>query len=227
MIAYLVTPFGPPQIAAIAKDFLPAMATLVAAWVGASLGASLTRDAAQEDERKRQIGAGARAMFTLWRQVNIVAQIQVDFIDDHRQNPAAVIALPPIDYPLDDIPRLDLDSLAFVLDLGNATLLENLVIAEQNFLHAIEVVRKRSTLHLEEVQPILEKIIPKGGPVTHAQLEQAMGPRLFSLLIDQTKRLIFRVDRSVIDLDKAALDMYTTLKKAFPEAKFPKPSEPS
>lgn len=219
-------PFGTPQLAAFAKDFLPAVATLIAAYAGAWYGASLVRDAAQDDERKRQIGAGARAMFTLWRQVNILAQIQMDFVDDYRDKPSAVISLPPIDYPLDEPPRIDLDSLAFFLDLGNAGILETLVIAEQNFLHAIDVVRTRSTLHLMEVQPILEKIIPNGGPVSHASLEQALGPRLFSQLIDQTKRLIFRVDRSIEDLDKVADELHTALKKGFPDAKFPQPSKP-
>ncbi|MBA5961379.1 hypothetical protein GIB64_28535 [Pseudomonas lactis] len=219
-------PFGTPQLAAFAKDFLPAVATLIAAYVGASYGATLVRDAAKEDERKRQIGAGARAMFTLWRQINIVAQIQMNFVDDYRDNPSVVISLPPIDYPLDELPRLDLDSLAFFLDLGNAEILEALVIAEQNFLHAIDVVRTRSTLHYVEVQPILEKIIPNGGTITHVSLEQALGPRLFSQLIDQTKRLIFRVDRSIEDLDKVADELYAALKKGFPNAKFPRPSKP-
>ena len=219
-------PFGTPQLAAFAKDFLPAVATLIAAYAGAWYGASLVRDAAQEDERKRQIGAGARAMFTLWRQINIVAQIQMDFVDDYRDNPSVVISLPPIDYPLDEPPRIDLDSLAFFLDLGDAEILEALVIAEQNFLHAIDVVRTRSTLHYVEVQPILEKIIPNGGTISHGSLEQALGPRLFSQLIDQTKRLIFRVDRSIEDLDKVADELYAALKKGFPNAKFPRPSKP-
>lgn len=43
-----------------------------------------------------------------------------------------------------------------------------------------------------------------GGTISHGSLEQARGPRLFSQLIDQTKRLIFRVDRSIEDLDKVA-----------------------
>ncbi|WP_460139650.1 hypothetical protein [Pseudomonas sp. S2_E01] len=224
--ASLSAPFGTPQLAAFAKDFLPAVATLIAAYAGAWYGAALVRDAAQEDERKRQIGAGARAMFTLWRQVNIVAQIQLDFVDDYRDNPSVVISLPPIDYPLDEPPRLDLDSLAFFLDLGDSGVLETLVIAEQNFLHALDVVRTRSALHLTQIQPILEKILPKGGPVSHASLEQALGPRLFSQLIDQTKRLIFRVDRSIEDLDKVADELYAALKKGFPDAKFPQPTKP-
>jgi hypothetical protein len=62
-------PFGTPQLVAFAKDFLPAAATLISAYAGVWFGASLTRAATQEEERKRRIAIGARAMFTLWRQV--------------------------------------------------------------------------------------------------------------------------------------------------------------
>ncbi|AIS15682.1 hypothetical protein JM49_29545 [Pseudomonas chlororaphis subsp. aurantiaca] len=217
-------PFGTPKIAGFVKDFLPAVATLIAAYVGAWYGASLVKDAALKDERKKNIGVGARTMFTLWRQVNMMAQIQIDFVDLYRNNPSAPIAMPPINYPLDEPARIDLDGLAFFLDLGNAKILEDLAIAEQNFLHAIDVIKKRSKLHLTEVQPVLEKIIPRGGPVSHAALEQALGPRLFSLPIDQTKSMIFRVDSAVVDLDKVTAELFNALKKEFPDSKFPQPS---
>jgi hypothetical protein len=219
-------PFGTPQLAAFAKDFLPAAATLISAYAGVWFGASLTRASAQEEERKRRIAIGARAMFTLWRQVNVVAQIQIDVVDVYRDNPSAPIAMPPINYPMDEAGRLNIDGLAFFLDVGNAQVLESLSIAEQRFLHAVDTIRRRSTLHLMEVQPILERVIPNGGPVSHAMLEKELGPRLFSMLIDQTRSLILKVDDAVASLDKAAAELYTALKKEFPDAKFPQPSQP-
>lgn len=158
-------PFGTPQLAAFAKDFLPAVATLIAAYAGAWYGATLVREAAQQDERKRNIGVGARTMFTLWRQVNLMAQIQVDGADVYRDNPAAPIAMPPVSLPMNEQARTDLNGLAFFLDLGNIKILEDLAIAEQNFLHALDVVKTRSALHLTEIQPILEKVIPNGGAI--------------------------------------------------------------
>lgn len=219
-------PLGTPQLAAFAKDFLPAAATLISAYAGVWFGASLTKAAAQDGETKRRISIGARAMFTLWRQVNVVAQIQIDVVDVHRGNPSAPLIMQPISYPMDETGRLDFDGLAFFLDLGDAAVLESLSIAEQRFLQAVEIIRRRSTLHLMEVQPILERIIPNGGPVPHATLEKELGPRLFSMLIDQTDALIFKVDEAVISLDKAADELYAALKREFPDAKFPRPSQP-
>ncbi|MFM9382456.1 hypothetical protein [Pseudomonas sp. UV AK001] len=224
--ACFTAPLGTPQLAAFAKDFLPAAATLIAAYAGVWFGASLTRAAALEEERKRRIGIGARAMFTLWRQVNVVAQIQIDYVNEYRDSPSAPIGLPPISYPMDETGRLNIDGLAFFLDLGNAQILETLSIAEQRFLDAIDTIKRRSTLHLVEVQPVLERIIPKGGPLPYAVLEAELGPRLFSLLIAQTRSLIVKVDDAVITLDKAATELYAALKKEFPDAKFPQPSLP-
>lgn len=109
--AALSSPFGTPEIAAFAKDFLPAAATLVSAYVGAWYGAALVKQSAKDDERKRNIGAGVRAMFTLWRQVNVVAQIQLDVVSKYRDNPAAPVVMPPVEYPLNDVARLNLDEL--------------------------------------------------------------------------------------------------------------------
>ncbi|HEK1481301.1 hypothetical protein I5Q65_20420 [Pseudomonas aeruginosa] len=223
--AALSSPFGTPEIAAFAKDFLPAAATLVSAYVGAWYGAALVKQSAKDDERKRNIGAGVRAMFTLWRQVNVVAQIQLDVVSKYRDNPAAPVVMPPVEYPLNDVARLNLDELAFLLDQGNSKVLEDLSIAEQRFVHAVETIRERSRLHLAEIQPVLERLIPKGGPIPHAELEAALGPRLFSLLIDKTRMLIYQVDDAVETLDSAASGLYMALKSMFPEVKFPAPSQ--
>ncbi|HSX64732.1 MAG TPA: hypothetical protein VLF15_08390 [Pseudoxanthomonas sp.] len=226
VVASFSAPFGTPQLAAFAKDFLPAVATLVAAYAGAWYGASLVKEAAKDEQRKRDVGAGARAMFVLWRQVNAVAQIQMDVVNKYRDNPSAPLVMPPVNYPLNDFARVNLDDLAFFLDLGNAKILEDLAIAELRFFHAIETIRERSRLHLMEIQPVLERIIPNGGPVSHAELQAALGPRLFSLLIDQTKRLILQVDDAVSTLDAVASDLHAALKVAFPDAKFPTQSQP-
>lgn len=224
VIAAFSAPFGTPQLAAFAKDFLPAVATLVAAYAGAWYGASLVKEMAKNDERKRNISAGARAMFLLWRQLNTAAQIQMDWVEKYRDNPSAPVVMPPINYPLADV-RINLDDLNFFIDLGNVEVLQNLAIAELRFLHAIEIVRERSRLHLVEIQPVLEKIIPNGGPVPHAELQAALGPRLFSILIDQTRLLFLRIDEAVTTLDAVSAELHAALKAAFPEAKFPTTSE--
>jgi hypothetical protein len=223
VVAAFSAPFGTPALAAFAKDFLPAVATLVAAYAGAWYGSTLKQEATTREQRIRKIGAGARALFTIWRQLNTIAQIQEDVIAKYRNYPPAPLAMPPITVHIDDAIRLDIDSLAFLLDHGKSELLANLCIAETRFVHAVDAIRRRSALHANEVQPKLENMIPEGRNLTPEELRGIVGVRLFSLLVDQTHEVIAKTDDAVETLEAVSADLHTVLKAIFPEGKFPLP----
>ncbi len=224
VVAAFSAPFGTLALADLAKDFLPAVATLVAAYAGAWYASTLKQEAASKEQRLRQIGTGARALFTMWRQLNTIAQIQEDVIDKYRNYPPAPLAMPPLTVQLDDSTRLDIDSLAFLLDHGKSELLANLCIAETRFVHAIDAIRRRSALHANEVQPKLENMLPEGRNLTPEELRGIVGARLFQLLIDQTREVIAKTDDAVETLEAVAANLHSTLKTVFPESKFPLPS---
>lgn len=214
-------PFGAPTLAALAKDYLPAVATLVAAFAGVWYASTLKQEAANKEQRLRQIGAGARTLFTLWRQLNTIAQYQEEVVDKFRNYPPAPLAMPPLAVPLDDSPRIDIDSLAFLLDHGHSALLANLCIAETRYLHAIDAIRRRSALHANEVQPKLEDMIPEGRNLTPEELRGIIGVRLFQLLRDQTREVIGRTDDAVTTIEAVSADLHETLKNVFPGSRFP------
>lgn len=224
MAAAFSAPFGTPTLAAFAKDFLPAVATLVAAYAGAWYATSLSRETASKEQQLRQVSAGARALFTLWRQLNTIAQIQEDVIDRYRNYPPAPLAMPPLTMPLDDSTRVDIDSLGFLLDHGKSELLANLCLCETRFLHAIDAIRRRSALHANEVQPKLEDMIPPERNLTPDELRGIVGVRLFKLLVDQTNEVIAKTDDAVETLEVVAANLYMALKAIFPESKFPRPA---
>ena len=214
-------PFGTPALAAFAKDFLPAVATLVAAYAGAWYASSLKQETTIKEQRTRQIGSGARALFTIWRQLNTIAQIQEDVIAKYRNYPPAPLAMPPLTVPIDDTTRLDIDGLAFLIDHGKPELLANLCIAEIRFVHAVDAIRRRSMLHVNEVQPKLEGMIQEGRNLTPEELRTIIGVRLFSLLVDYTHEVIAKTDDAVATLEAVSADLHATLKAIFPEGKFP------
>lgn len=222
VVASFSGPFGTPAMASLAKDFLPAVATLVAAYAGAWYAATLQQKTASKELRLRQISIGARALFIMWRQLNTVAQIQEDVVDKYRDYPPAPLAMPPLTGPLDDAIRLDIESLAFLFDQGKPELLANLWIAETRFVHAVEAIRRRSTLHANEVQPRIENKIPEGRNLTPEELRGILGVRLFQLLIDQTREVIWRTDDAVETLEAVLADLHVALKTIFPEGKFPR-----
>ncbi len=222
LVAAFIAPFGSTTLAVFARDFLPAAATLVAAYAGALYGATLAHEAAKKDMRLKQIGIGARAMFTIWRQLNTIAQIQEDIVGKYRDYPPAPLAMPPIDVPIDDTIRIDIDGLAFLLDYGKSNLLINLCIAETRFIHAVDAIRRRSALHMDEVQPKLENKIPIGRNLTPDELRSLIGTRLFMQLVEQTQDVISRTDDAVDTLETVDDDLHEALQEIFPEGKFPR-----
>jgi hypothetical protein len=223
VVATFSAPFGTPALATFAKDFLPAVATLVAAYAGAWYGSKLKRDAVAQERRGREMAAGARALFTMWRQLNEVALIQELVIEKYRNYPPAPLAMPPIDFLASEIIRLDIDSLSFLIDSGKPELLADLCIAETRYMHALDVIRRRSNLHANEVQPKIENKIPKGRNLKPAELRKLVGPRLFSQLVGLTSEVIAKTDDAVKTLEAVSADLHTTMKEIFPDGKFPRP----
>jgi hypothetical protein len=217
-------PFGTPLLAAFAKDFLPAVATLVAAYAGSWYAFSLNQEAVKTEQRSKQIGNGVRAMFVLWRQINAIAQVQEDVIDKFRDYAPAPLAMPPIEHHFDDSVRLDIDGLMFFLDHGKSELLGNLCIAETRYVQAVDRIRKRSLLHANEVQPKIEGKKPSDRNLSPDELRDIIGIRLFHQLIEQTKEAIATTDDAVASLEAVAVDLHTALLSAFPDAHFPKPA---
>lgn len=217
-------PFGTPQLAAFTKDFLPAVATLVAAYAGGWYAFSLNQQAVKAEQRAKQMGIGARAMFVLWRQINSVAQVQEDVIEKYRNYAPAPLAMPPIEHHFDDSVRLDIDGLMFLLDHGKSDLLGNLCIAETRYVQAVDRIRKRSLLHANEVQPRIEGKKPSDRNLTPEELRDILGIRLFHQLIGQTKEVISSTDDAVASLEAVAADLHAVLVSVFPEARFPKPA---
>lgn len=222
--AVFATLFGTPRLAVLVKDFLPALATFVAAFGGAWYAFSLNQAAVKREQRSQQIGIGARAMFVLWRQINAIGQVQEDVIEKFRNYAPAPLAMPPIQHHFDDSVRLDLDGLMFLLDHEKSELLVNLCIAETRYMHAIDRIRKRSLLHANEVQPKIEGKKPADRNLSPEELRDIIGIRLFHQLTEQTKDVIAGTDDAVASLEAVAGDLHIALLSAFPEARFPKPT---
>ena len=217
-------PFGTSHLATFAKDFLPAVATLVAAYAGAWYAFSLNQEATAKDLRSKQAGVGARAMFVLWRQINAIAQVQEDVVNKYRNYPPAPLAMPPVVHPFDDSVRLDIDGLAFLLDHGKSELLANLCIAETRYTQAVGCIRRRSLLHMNEVQPKIEGKKPPDRNLSPDELRELIGTRLFHQLVEQTNSVISLTDDAVETLEAVATDLHAALRSVFPEVRFPKPA---
>lgn len=90
------------------NDYIPAIATLFAAFFGASYAFELNSDKEERDIRKKNLVAGNLAVFNLGRMLNVLLNYQKQFIDPIRGKLLAFIEMQPTLHLLEDDINLDL-----------------------------------------------------------------------------------------------------------------------
>jgi hypothetical protein len=93
-------------------------------------------------------------------------------------------------------PRLDLDSLSFLLETDVSELLFHLMIEQERFETATRAINQRSRLHLEVVQPRLAGAGIVGGvDYSPRQISRALGHALAMRMKRATDDAIEAVDK--------------------------------
>jgi hypothetical protein len=220
VVAAFSAPFGTPQLAAFAKDFLPAVATLVAAYAGSWYAFSLNQSAVERELKAKQISAGSKAMFVLWRQINTIAQVQEDVINKYRDFAPAPLAMPTITIFFQESVRLNIEEISFLTDHSKPELLANLYLAETRYMHIVDLIRQRNDLHANEILPKIEGKKPLHRNLTPEELREIIGVRLFHQLFALTTAVISGTDDAVVTLDKVANELNAALKSIFPGHRF-------
>ena len=205
----------------VAKEILPSLATLVAAFFGAWFAFSLQSRSKKKEEKNRKISYGNKALFTLCQRVNNLWLIQKKIIDPFREHPGFHIAMrPTLDFENDDT-YIDIDGLKFLLDTDFQQLLLDLHIEDQRYKTSIRLVNSRSHLHLNIIQPRLESAhINEKQYYSSEYWKEAIGQRLFLTLQRATEDLISNVDNTVQSNIEIKDRLIEAFKLLFPGEKF-------
>lgn len=203
------------------KDFLPAAATLISAFLGSWFAFRFASHEKKKEQSEKDIAAGDRALFVLLRQFNELLVFQKKIIDPTRNNPARLIAMEPIarrdTYDL----KIDTEGLYFLLETSHKGILMELIIEEQRFKEALSCINNRSDLHIHEIQPLMEQAgLIHGATCTNEELERAVGNRRYMLLHLGTEAVINHVDQSLVSIKSLADKLHAVMKKLFPKHKF-------
>jgi len=198
-------------------SYVPALATLVAAFYGAKYAFQFQKDKEEEDNKRRNVVNGNSAIFNLMRMANRLINFQKDFIEPVRKIPTRFINMPPaLNLAKDDI-KLNIETLYFLLETDDRNLLGELGAEETRYRSAIDAINKRSLLHTQEVQPLLERAgIVKDGNYLFEQIEQALGKRLYTTMQQETEQIINHVDSTIVSLKQAVDKLTASLKRQYP-----------
>lgn len=203
-------------------SYIPALATLVAAYYGAKFAFEFQNQKELENEKKHNLIAANKAIFTLSRMANDLFVYQRDYINPVRDDKEVFLELRPTSHYDKELFKLDIESLSFLLNTDFRNLLSEVAIEVERYISAIEAINLRSNIHLHEIQPKLERAGFKSGlsiTITDADLEIILGNRLLSMLKETTDQVITHVDSTIESLKLVADRLKDSMKSIYPDQK--------
>ncbi len=203
-------------------SYIPALATLLAAFFGAKYAFQFQNDKELKSEKTNNIIAANKAIFTMSRMANSLYVYQRDFINPLRNKEAAFLELRPTLDIEKELIKLDIEGLYFLLQTENRNLLSELIIEEERYRAAIDAINARSKTHLQEVQPVLEEagfISNSTKMVTHDEIEKILGNRIYTIIKQSTDDVIFHVDSTIESLKQVADKLKVGVKNVYPDEK--------
>jgi hypothetical protein len=203
------------------KDMLAAFASLVASFAGAWAAFALESHRRRNEEDERVVGSANRAIYTLCRQWNVLEQYRKEVLESFRGKPEAWLNLaanpciPEGDY------KFDAAQLQFLLQREKANAYISLMFEEQHFKLAIDLIKTRSELVLNEVFPKMAAAgIKIGQPLLQGDVEHVLGIDVTHKLKELTAAIYTNIDEDLASL-RAAYDMLrSTMQELFPKKKF-------
>ena len=206
----------------LANTITIGLVTLLAAFLGAYSAFRLENLARKRREARTKADEGQRAIFTLIKYWNDLAVIREQFFRPHRDNPARAIAVMPVaDFKMNEL-RLNTSGLTFLIDEGEGTLLNQLLVEEDRVCNLDMVIKQRSDLHLNQVQPALFGAgIQEGQGCTRQQVADTLGEPLFQNITRSTDDIYELLDKTLNSIPESIDELRTVLRRLFPSEKFP------
>jgi len=199
-------------------SYIPALATLLAAFYGAKYAFKFQIDKEAENKRKLDLVSANSAIFTLMRMANALVVYQKRHINVVRESPMRFLAMQPtLDIEKEHV-KLNIETLYFLLNTEDRNLLGEVIIEGERYRNVIETINKRSQFHLLEVQPLLESgnFVP-GNLYSLADIEGMLKPRIYGTLVQATENVITLVDETIISIQHAANKLTAVIKKQYPD----------
>jgi hypothetical protein len=203
------------------KDVLAALVTLVATFAGAWAAFRFQAHEKKTAETDPAVGAGNRAIFTVYALWNVLEQFRKEVMEPYRGRPDAWLNLAahPAAPVGDD--RFDMGALQFLLERGQANVFAGVMLEERRFNLAIALIRSRSDLVLNAVFPKMAAAGFKvGQPQTLAAVEDALGEDISHQLKQITGAIYQNVDEDLASWRALYADLRKALQELFPKRKF-------
>lgn len=174
----------------------------------------------EQEQIDRNVGAGSRAIFTIFSIWNTLEQYRKEVLEPFRQRPDAWLNLAANPaFPIGEH-RFDADALQFLLQSEHAQAYAALFLEEQRFSLAIQLIRARSELVLNEVfTKMAEAGFEVGKQANLEDVEKILGIDLSHKLKEITSAIFRNVDEDLASLKAVYEDVRGAMKALYPGRK--------
>lgn len=202
------------------KDIVAILATLIASFAGA-WGAFLLENSRKKREAEdRNVGAANRAIYTLFNLWNILEQYRKEILEPYRGKPDAWLNLAANPTSPIGEQTFQANELQFLLQSTKAEIYASLMLEEQRFAVAIDLIKARSALVLDEVFPAMSAAkVPVGKSLVQAEVEAVLGIGLVHKLKEITAAIFKNVDEDLVSLKIQHNHLRETMKSMYPKRK--------
>lgn len=199
-------------------SYVPALATLLAAFYGAKYAFEFQHKKEIDDQKKKDLFAANITIFNLMRMANSLLVFKKQAIDPFRGKVTAFLEIPPVLHTVGEDINITPDSLYFLLQTKERNLLGEILIEERRYQTAIESIKERSNLHRNEIQPLLEQSgVMQGQLCTIEEIEKALGERMFVTINQATDQLIAHVDQTIVSIQAVSNKLVDCIKNMHPD----------
>ena len=207
--------FSPIQISPNVPKFL---IPFVSTFFGASFAFYLnsTKDTRKKDDDR--ISALRVALFTVAKQQDTLAQIW-RVIREWKDRPDQLVNMGPMTLADSSYLRQDMAALSFMIPLDPTLLLE-LTIEDERFSQAMTAITRHAEFHVKEIQPALEKSALDRPNAGLAELEKALGARIFGTAITNANQIFKHVEPTRKSLSIMMPRIFQFAKNLYPDEKF-------
>ncbi len=166
--------------------------TLVGAFLGAMVAFLFQIWLQKQQEKKTALVSTHRIMFCLLQQINTLVLVQKDFIYPYLKDPVRFISIPALHEFNITKDLFDFSTFGFMLDSSQSrTIMYDLYLAQASYVEALRSLNERSVLHRQELQPRLSTAgIGFGKAVTLEEIEKALGPLLYPVIVNSTEQTL-------------------------------------
>jgi hypothetical protein len=202
------------------KDIVAILATLVAAFAGAWGAFFLESQRRNREARDRNIGASSRAIYTLFNFWNTLEQYRKETLEPYRGRPDAWLNVAANPTLAVGEHRFQAGDLQFLLQSEHAKTYAALFLEEQRFALAVQLIRVRSELVLQDVFPRMAAAgFTVGKNASQDEVEKVLGVDLTHKLKEITAAIYKNVDEDLASLVSRHDELHAAMKQLHPKEK--------